>query len=109
MSSRIPQPGSPGEEAFWLHCQAHFHPVNQPLREFVFHPKRKWRLDFYFPEHKLAVEIEGGNGGRHQRRAGFEGDCCKYNAAAKMGITVLRYTTAMVMAGDAINDVLALL
>ena len=106
MSSRIPQPGSPGEEAFWLHCRVE---GLSPVREYIFHPKHKWRFDFYFPERKLAVEIEGGNGGRHQRRAGFEGDCCKYNAAAKMGIIVLRYTTAMVMAGDAINDVLALL
>jgi very-short-patch-repair endonuclease len=76
------------------------------VREYVFHPKRKWRFDFYFPEHKLAVEVEGGTNGRHQRIGGFIGDAHKYNAAAIMGILVLRYTTAMVMSGEAIADVL---
>ena len=37
---------------------------------------------------------------------GFREDCVKYNAAALMGITVLRYPTELVMSGDAINDVL---
>ena len=94
---------SPGEESFALHCRAE---KLNPVREYTFHPKRKWRFDFYFPENKLAVEIEGGVGGRHQRIGGFTGDCVKYNAAALMGIRVLRYTTPMVMAGTAIDEVL---
>jgi hypothetical protein len=104
----IPKALSPGEEAFALHCREEFHPVNQPVREYVFAPPRKWRFDFYFPKNKLAVEIEGGYGGRHQR-GGFQKDMEKYNAAAKMGITVLRYTTRMVTDGTAINDVLEIL
>lgn len=95
---------SPGEEAFALHCRAE---KLQPIREYRFHPERKWRFDFYFPERKLAVEIEGGMGGRHQRIGGFTADCEKYNAAALMGIRVMRYTTQMVMYGTAINDVIA--
>lgn len=102
----IPQALSKGEEAFALHCRAeNLHPE----REYMFHPTRKWRFDFYFPAHRIAVEIEGGYGGRHQRRAGFEGDAYKYNAAARMGILVLRFTTSMVLRGDAINDVLEML
>jgi very-short-patch-repair endonuclease len=105
MSERngVPKKLSPGECAFALHCRVE---NLSPEREFVFHPTRKWRFDFYFPERRLAVEIEGGMGGRHQRMGGFIGDCHKYNAAAKMGILVMRYTTAMVMDGTAINDVL---
>jgi very-short-patch-repair endonuclease len=102
----IPKAGSPGEEAFLLHCRVE---GLEPVREYTFHPKRKWRFDFYLPEIKLAVEVEGGMNGRHQRIGGFTGDCHKYNAAAMMGIVVLRYTTAMVMQGTAIDDVLSYL
>jgi len=96
-------PLSKGEEAFALHCRVE---GLTPEREYRFHPVRKWKLDFYMG-HDIAVEIEGW--GRHQRMGGFKADCEKYNAAAKMGIRVLRYTTDMVMRGDAINDVLELL
>lgn len=98
---RKPKKLSPGEEAFALHCRADFHPVDQPLREHVFHPTRKWRFDFAFVEPKIAVEIEGF--GRHQRMGGFATDMEKYNAAAKLGWRVLRFTTAMAVRGDAIN------
>jgi hypothetical protein len=68
-------------------------PVPEP--EATFHPSRKWRFDFFFPSHKLAVEIEGGAWiqGRHNRAAGFIKDMEKYNAAAEMGIRILRYTS----------------
>lgn len=107
----IPRKLSPGEEAFSLHCRAEFHPVNLPVREFRFHEKRMWKFDFAWPEHKLAVEIEGGvfKAGRHSRGAGYEKDAEKYNTAAKMGWTVLRYSTDMVYAGTAISDVLEVL
>src|ERR1035437_4661972 len=83
ISMSIPKALSPGEEAFALHCRAEFHPVHQPLREFRFHPERKWRFDFAWPLYQLAVEIEGR--GRHQSFGGFEKDAEKYNAAAKLG------------------------
>jgi len=102
--SKIPQALSPGEEAFALHCQVeHLYPE----REFMFHPDRKWRFDFAWPEQKIAVEVEGI--GRHQSFDGFLADCGKYNSAAKMGWRVLRYTPAMVRAGVAINDVMEIL
>lgn len=103
--SRAPQPLSPGEEAFALHCRVE---GLKPIREFQFHKTRKWRFDFYFPAKKLAVEVEGGYGGRHQR-GGFHTDMTKYNAAASMGIMVLRFTTRDVMRGDAIAQVLGIL
>ena len=105
--SKIPKAGSPGEEAFALHCRAEFHPIHQPEREYVFFIGRKLRFDFAWPAENIAVEIEGR--GRHQSFGGFEADCEKYNAAAKLGWRVLRYTPAMVMRGAAINDVLEIL
>ena len=103
--SKIPQPGSPGEEAFALHCRAE--DISSPKREYLFHRERKWRFDFAWPHFLLAVEVEGR--GRHQSFGGFEKDAEKYNAAAKLGWRVLRYTPAMIMRGDAINDVLEIL
>ena len=99
----IPKAGSKGEEEFAFHCYVE---GLDPEREYTFHPKRKWRFDFAFPDKMLAVEIEGGVNGRHQRIGGFTGDCHKYNAAALLGWRVLRYTTAMVMDGTAIDQVL---
>ena len=102
----VPKAGSKGEEAFALHCRVE---GLSPVREYTFHPKRKWRFDFVFLDKMLAVEIEGGVNGRHQRIGGFTGDCHKYNAAAMLGWRVLRYTTAMVMDGTAIDQVLAVM
>lgn len=64
-----------------------------PKVEFLFHPIRKWRFDYYFPDHRVAIEIEGGvyKYGRHNRAIGFLKDMDKYNAAAEMGIRLLRY------------------
>lgn len=60
--------------------------------EFEFHPDRKWRFDVAWPEHRVALEVEGGvwTGGRHTRGAGFLADVEKYNAAAVLGWRLLR-------------------
>lgn len=74
-----------------------------PVREFRFHPGRKWRFDFCWPEHNLAVEIEGAVWvrGRHTRGSGFVQDMEKYNAAAVAGWRVLRFDPGMVENGTA--------
>jgi very-short-patch-repair endonuclease len=97
---------SPGEEAFWLHCRAE---GLKPLREHLFHFKRKWRFDFAFIDQRIAVEIEGGVNGRHQRIGGFTADCVKYSEAAVLGWRVIRATTAQVMSGQAIEWTIAAL
>jgi very-short-patch-repair endonuclease len=65
-----------------------------PRRQYCFHPARRWRFDFAWPDAMVAVEVEGGvwTGGRHTRGAGFQADCRKYNAAVLLGWRVLRYT-----------------
>ena len=64
------------------------------VKEFRFHPKRLWRFDYAIPEHKIALEVEGGvwTGGRHTRPQGFLGDIEKYNTATLMGWRLLRTT-----------------
>jgi very-short-patch-repair endonuclease len=64
-----------------------------PCAEYKFHPTRKWRFDFCYPENKLAIEIEGGifSKGRHVQGAGYIGDMQKYNAATLLGYRILRY------------------
>jgi len=73
---------------------------------------RQWRFDFAWPDHMLAVEVEGGvwSQGRHTRGSGFIEDCTKYNNAALLGWTVLRVTADHIDSGEAlawIEDALA--
>jgi very-short-patch-repair endonuclease len=81
--------------------------VPEPVREHRFHDSRRWRFDFAWPEHRLAVEVEGGTyvGGRHTRPAGFAADCAKYNTAAALGWRVLRYTGGRVRSGVAAREI----
>ena len=62
------------------------------IEEYRFHPKRRWRIDYFFTV-GLAVEIEGGvfQNGRHNRASGFIKDIEKYNAITQEGIALLRY------------------
>lgn len=79
------------------------HGVPRPEVEHRFHESRRWRFDFAWPDHLIALEVEGGtwNNGRHTRGKAFEGDCEKYNAAAILGWRVFRVTTDMVYDGRA--------
>lgn len=84
--------------------QLRFSELPAPEVEVKFHPHRKWRFDFAWPEQKIAAEIEGGTwkNGAHSRGKHFEGDCVKYNEATKLGWRVLRFTTDMVSDGRAL-------
>jgi very-short-patch-repair endonuclease len=66
-------------------------------REYKFHPKRRWRLDFAWPEIKLAVEIQGGVHSRkrsgHTTGAGVQRDYDKNNAAVLLGWRVLFFSS----------------
>lgn len=79
-------------DVFTVLCQSDLHV--ECVKEFKFHPRRRWRFDYAIPEHKIAVEVEGGvwTGGRHTRPQGFLGDIEKYNTATLMGWRVFRTT-----------------
>ena len=63
--------------------------------EYRFHATRKWRFDYAWPDHAVAVELDGGQwragGGRHNT----DGDREKLNTAAAHGWRVLRFSRTM--------------
>jgi len=77
--------------AFDRQCAAFSLPP--PVAEHRFHETRRWRFDWAWPDHRVAIEIEGGvwTAGRHTRGQGFLADIEKYNAAAELGWRLLRY------------------
>jgi very-short-patch-repair endonuclease len=104
------------EEKLALEIRALKLPV--PIREFRFHPTRRWRFDFAWPDLRIAVEAEGGaemHGRRtkqgkllksgHLTVSGFRKDCEKYNEAAIHGWYVLRFSGAMIKDGTAIRTI----
>ncbi len=99
--------GSPSRALFdyaeTLLIQLQLSGLPEPRREFLFHPRRKWRFDLAWPDLLIAVEVEGGIwvGGRHVRGAGYEADCEKYNEAQLAGWMVLRFTPGMIKKGKA--------
>jgi hypothetical protein len=104
----VPKVLSAGEETFALQCKAY---DLRPEREYRF-SERKFKFDFAWPEFMVAVEVEGGTEwgrSRHSKGKGFEADCEKYNLAAILGWKVLRFSTRMVVSGEAIDLVRKLL
>ena len=96
------------------------------IREYRFHPVRKWSFDFIladkFKDQKafeafvnsgrefvsqkcVAVELEGGTytRGRHTRGVGFAKDCEKRNFATSMGWKVFNFPSKTVEDGSAIK------
>lgn len=84
-------------------------------REFVFANSigRRWRFDFAWPQHRLALEIEGlvvmriGGElvckGRHASISGFKDDCEKYAWAVVFGWRVMRFEQSQVKDKTAID------
>jgi len=67
------------------------------VREYQFHPSRKWRLDFASVAEKVGVEVDGGefSGGAHSRGVGMANDYSKRNSATEMGWAIFQLTGAM--------------
>lgn len=84
------QPGTLYAVVAW--CKAAGLPV--PVPEYQFHPGRRWRFDYAWPLHKLALEVEGGiwTEGRHTRGAGALADLEKYSEAAILGWRIIYAT-----------------
>lgn len=79
-------------DLFTTICKTDLH--IEVVKEYKFHPVRKWRFDYAIVDHKIALEVEGGvwTGGRHTSPKGFLGDIEKYNSATLMGWRVFRVT-----------------
>jgi len=75
------------------------------VREYKFHPVRRWRFDYAIPSHKVAIEVEGGvwTQGRHTRPRGFIGDMEKYNTATALGWRILRVTPDTLTTGATLD------
>jgi DNA-binding CsgD family transcriptional regulator len=108
------------EAAFDFHWRALAPDLPKPEPEHYFAKPRKWRVDRAWPEHKVAVEIEGGTWGRKvichncgsvvrakkaggrvgreirsyggHNAAGFKKDIEKYNRLSALGWILLRYS-----------------
>ncbi len=66
--------------------------VPAPVAEHRFHPIRKWRMDWAWPDYLVALEVNGGLfiGGRHTRGGGQLNDMIKFNHAAELGWRILQ-------------------
>lgn len=75
------------------------------VKEYKFHPTRKWRYDYAVPEYKIALEVEGGvwTKGRHTRPQGFLGDIEKYNAGTLLGWRIFRVTPDELYSNKTLN------
>jgi len=93
------------------HCKVAGLPA--PRTEYRFHPLRRWRFDLAWPQHRVAVEIDGfgrrGTPGRHQRPRGYTDDCEKLAEAACLDWRVIRVTPRQVRSGAALGWVERLL
>ena len=82
--------------------------LGEAKKEYRFHPVRRWRFDFAWPEFKVALEAEGGTWSskgksRHTTAKGFHDDCEKYNEATLLGWHVYRFTSTMIKGGEALK------
>jgi len=75
-------------------------------REYRFHPLRKFRVDFAWPELKIAIEIDGATftQGRHIRGMGYRNDCIKANLLSCSGWSLLKGDAHMVRSGDLLKS-----
>jgi very-short-patch-repair endonuclease len=79
----------------------------EPEREWRFHPTRRWRLDFAYPDKKIGIEVQGGiyTRGAHSRGTGLERDYEKYNQAQVLGWDVYQFSRKMIESGEAIETI----
>ncbi len=78
--------------------------VQEPVREYEFHPTRQWKFDFAWVEYKVALESDGGAwvGGRHVTGTGYAEDIEKRNAANLLGWHVYHVLSTNLCKGDTV-------
>ena len=81
-------------------------------REYKFHPKRRWRLDFAWVDQKIGVEVEGGiwlPRSGHNTGVGISRDVEKGNSLTLLGWKLIRVTGKMIKSGEALNIIESIL
>ena len=68
------------------------HPTNKPIREYHFHPTRKFRFDFAWPSKKVALEVHGYGPG-HFSLEGMTKDFDKHMLALELNWKVIYLTS----------------
>jgi len=76
-----------------------------PQRQYRFHPKRRWMIDFAWPEYQVAAEVNGGTwvNGRHNRPSHINKEYEKLNHLALAGWLSFLFSTDMVQDGTAVQ------
>lgn len=79
--------GKSNLEATFEHWWRAFAPnsLPDPIAQHRFHDVRKWRWDFAWPDHLLAVELDGAGGGGYGRRVTCHNCGCAVRAKQKGG------------------------
>ncbi len=81
------------ERSFVTHWRMFSDGMPDPVLEYEFHDVRKFRLDFAWPEHRVAVECQGI--ADHATAKGLNRDCAKMNLAQAGEWVVFQATTRM--------------
>jgi hypothetical protein len=81
--------------------------IAEPTPEYRFHPTRRWRFDYAWPLHMLALEVDGGvwTQGRHTRGQGAIDDMEKASEAAILGWRLLYCTPDQLRNGVALDRI----
>jgi len=113
VEQQTPRKRDSAEDLFAAQCRAARLPLFERQCTFAKSLGRKWRFDFAFRPFRIAVEIEGlvvrriagvpVVMGRHATITGIAEDMLKYNSAALLGWTVLRFRQADVKPKRAIE------
>ena len=80
----------------------------EPKCQYQFHPQRRWKADFCYPEYRIICEV---NGMTHQASrghtswAGIHRDYEKQNAAVLMGYHYFEFDRDMIESGEAVNTI----
>ncbi len=77
--------------------------IPEPAKEYKFHPTRRWKFDFAWPDKKIGCEVDGGlwTFGRHNRPVTMIKDNEKFNNAALLGWRIFKFTPQQFKNGEA--------
>jgi hypothetical protein len=82
------------------------------LCNYLFHPVRKWEIDFAWPQFKIGMEVQGGlwgkskddkSPGAHGHPTGIRRDIEKHNAYLDLGWRVWCFEPAQIKDGTAVQ------